>query len=398
MPSSSSPLPASSRSDAGFAVYVHWPFCEAKCPYCDFNSHVRHGGVDETRFLAAYLNELDHMRGLSGPREVSSVFFGGGTPSRMAPETAHAILDRIARNWDLVPAAEITIEANPTSVEAARFEGFRAAGINRVSLGLQALDDAALKRLGRTHDVKTGLAALGIAKATFDRVSFDLIYARPNQSAADWQRELRQALELAGGHVSLYQLTIEDGTPFAALHKAGRLVCPGDEAARELYEVTQELCEGAGLPAYEISNHAAPGAACRHNLVYWRGGDYAGVGPGAHGRLTVSGARRATSTIYAPEAWADRAMEVGHGLARHDSLAPQDAATEYLLMAMRLTEGVELSRYRALGGEVDRAALAGLEAEGLVEVEGDRLAATREGRLVLNAVIAALAAHDATVQ
>ena len=398
MPSSSSPLPVSRPYDAGFGVYVHWPFCEAKCPYCDFNSHVRHGGVDEDRFRAAYLNELDHMRALTGPREVQSVFFGGGTPSRMAPKTAHAILERIARNWGFAAGAETTIEANPTSVEAGRFAGFRAAGINRVSLGLQALDDAALKRLGRTHDVDTGLAALSIARATFDRVSFDLIYARPNQSIAAWRQELTRALALADGHLSLYQLTIEDGTPFAALHKTGRLVCPDDEAARALYEVTQELCDGAGLPAYEVSNHAAPGAECRHNLIYWRGGDYAGVGPGAHGRLTVDGTRRAMSTLYAPEAWADRAVELGHGLERDDGLAPQDVAAEYLLMAMRLSEGVDLQRHRALGGEIDDAALAGLRAGGLVQVAGERIAATREGRLVLNAVIAALAMQNETIQ
>lgn len=319
------------------------------------------------------------------------MFFGGGTPSRMLPATTDAILNRVARNWSLAASTEITLEANPTSVEADRFVGFRAAGVNRVSLGLQALDDAALKKLGRTHDVETGLAALEIAKRSFDRVSFDLIYARPGQSAASWRQELEHALTFADSHVSLYQLTIEEGTPFAALHKAGRLVCPDDELACEQFEVTQEVCDRAGLPAYEVSNHAAPGAECRHNLVYWRAGDYAGVGPGAHGRLTVDGVRRAISTIYSPERWADQAKERGNGIERDIGLDRPEAAAEYLLMGMRLSEGIDLARYAAVGGHLHEGAVAELQSQKLVRVEGGRLSVTNEGRLVLNAVIAALA-------
>jgi len=277
------------QSSPGFAVYVHWPFCQAKCPYCDFNSHVRQGGINEARFRSAYLAELDHMRSLTGPREVESIFFGGGTPSRMLPETTAAILECIAKNWKLGPDTEITLEANPTSVEADKFAGFRAAGVNRVSVGLQALNDTVLKSLGRTHTADEGLAALAIAKDHFERVSFDLIYARPRQTLENWEAELGQALKLAKGHMSLYQLTIEDGTPFAALQKSGKLVCPEEGLARDFYVMTQEMCSKAGLPAYEVSNHAAPGQECRHNFIYWRMGEYAGIGPGAHGRLTYDG-------------------------------------------------------------------------------------------------------------
>lgn len=392
MHSCSSPQPASTGPSAGFGIYVHWPFCEAKCPYCDFNSHVRHKGIDEERFVTAYLNELDHMRGLSGPQVVQSVFFGGGTPSRMLPATTTAILDRIARNWGLPATAEITLEANPTSVEAGRFASFRAAGINRVSLGLQALNDTDLKKLGRTHDLAMGLSALDIARRNFERVSFDLIYARPGQTVASWKRELEEALSLAADHVSLYQLTIEQGTPYAALHASGKLVCPDDEIACGLYEATQEACDRAGMPAYEVSNHAMPGAECRHNLIYWRAGDYAGVGPGAHGRLAVNGVRHAISTIYMPEAWAEQAIKAGHGIERDECISTEDAAAEYLLMGLRLNEGIDLVRHAALGGKIDAVGLAALEKDKLVRVEDKRLATTPEGRLVLNSVIAALAA------
>jgi oxygen-independent coproporphyrinogen-3 oxidase len=378
-------------ADPGFAVYVHWPFCQAKCPYCDFNSHVRQGGINEARFRSAYLAELDHMRELTGPREVSSIFFGGGTPSRMLPETCAAILERIAKNWSLNPDCEITLEANPTSVEADKFAGFRAAGVNRVSVGLQALNDAVLKSLGRTHSVDEGLAALAIAKEHFERVSFDLIYARPRQTLALWEKELAQALGLAAGHMSLYQLTIEPGTPFAALQKSGKLVCPDEGLARDFYVMTQEMCSAAGLPAYEVSNHAAPGQESRHNMIYWRMGDYAGIGPGAHGRLAFDGARHATATILNPEDWAERVLAQGHGIETTERLVASDIAEEYLLMGMRLTEGISLSRYAGLGGEVDYLTIATLETDGLVRVDGDRLTATPDGRLVLNSVIAALA-------
>jgi putative oxygen-independent coproporphyrinogen III oxidase len=390
-PSNSSGTPASSKSDPGFAVYVHWPFCQAKCPYCDFNSHVRHGGINEARFRSAYLAELDHMRNLTGPREVSSIFFGGGTPSRMLPETCAAILERIAKNWSVAPGTEITLEANPTSVEADRFAGFRAAGVNRASVGLQAMNDADLKALGRTHDAKEGLSALLIAKDHFERVSFDLIYARPKQTLEQWEQELARALKFSIGHMSLYQLTIEEGTPFAALAKAGKLVVPEEELARDFFVMTQQMCEAAGLPAYEVSNHAAPGQECRHNMVYWRMGDYAGIGPGAHGRLSYDSARHALFCLSNPEDWADRVLEQGHGIEASEQLIEPDIAEEYLLMGLRLSEGIELSRYASLGGQMNYLTIATLETDGLVRVDGDRLVATADGRLVLNSVIAALA-------
>ena len=389
--SASSSRPAWSETDPGFGVYVHWPFCEAKCPYCDFNSHVRHGGVNEARFRTAYLAELDHMRALTGPRRVESVFFGGGTPSRMAPQTAGEILGRIAENWSVDPRAEVTLEANPTSVEAEKFAGFRAAGVNRISIGLQALNDAVLKALGRTHDAAQGLKALEVAKARFERVSFDLIYARPRQTPQSWRAELESALRLAAGHVSLYQLTIEDGTPFAALHAAGKLKVPGEDEAADLYEVTQELCDKAGLPAYEVSNHAAPGEECRHNLLYWRAGEYAGVGPGAHSRLELDKGRHALSCIRSPEDWLAQVLKKGHGVEAGERLEPGDVAAEHLIMGLRLAGGVSLERHAALGGALDYMTLAGLETDGLVRVGGGRLCVTREGRLVLNSIIAALA-------
>ena len=297
-----------------FGVYIHWPFCAQKCPYCDFNSHVRFGGIDEARFLAAYLAELDRTRALLGPRAAQSIFFGGGTPSLMAPATVAAILDRIGELWSIAPDAEITLEANPGSVEAERFRGYAKAGVTRVSLGVQSLDDAVLKSLGRIHSVAEAKAAIEIAHDNFDRVSFDLIYARPGQTVAAWRAELNEALALAAGHLSLYQLTIEPETPFAALHAAGKLVPPDADAALALYDVTQELTGAAGLPAYEISNHAVPGEESRHNLLYWRYGEYAGCGPGAHGRLVLDGVRHATSAERVPERWLERVEREGSGL------------------------------------------------------------------------------------
>lgn len=346
--------------------------------------------MNEARFRTGYLAELAHMATLTGNREVSSVFFGGGTPSRMAPETCAAILDAVAKHWSVARHAEITLEANPTSVEAEKFAGFKAAGVNRVSIGLQALNDADLKALGRTHDAKEGLAALKLARGHFDRVSFDLIYARPKQTAESWRAELGDALRIASGHLSLYQLTIEAGTPFAALHAAGKLVVPPDEAAAALYDVTQELCDTAGLPAYEVSNHAAPGEECRHNLVYWRMHEYAGVGPGAHARLDIGGVRHALSTILNPEQWLEQVESEGNGLAVQEPLVAGDAALEYLLMGLRLTEGIEIARYEQLGGEFDAFSLAQLERDGLMRVHAGRLAATANGRLLLNSVIEAL--------
>lgn len=376
-----------------FGVYVHWPFCLAKCPYCDFNSHVRHGGVDEGKFVEAYLAELRYLAAVAPRRRVTSVFFGGGTPSLMRAATVAAILDAIAELWGFDADAEITLEANPTSVEAERFAGYRLAGVNRVSLGVQALDDSDLKALGRMHSAKEALAALAIAKRTFDRVSFDLIYGRQGQSVRAWREELARALTYAQDHLSLYQLTIEPGTPFAARHAAGSLRIPNCARARELYLVTQELCEAAGLPAYEISNHAWQGAESRHNLIYWRGQDYAGAGPGAHSRLTMDGTKRALSTIKSPEAWLDAVSASGHGCEQDETLSAEETADEYLLMGLRLAEGIDLARLQAIDGRVIAPArIHALEAQGLVRREGDRLAATGAGRLLLDHLIVELAA------
>ncbi|WP_108682232.1 radical SAM family heme chaperone HemW [Methyloceanibacter sp. wino2] len=376
-----------------FGVYVHWPFCAAKCPYCDFNSHVRHGGIDQDRFLAAYLKELAHFAALAPGRTVTSIFFGGGTPSLMAPRVTGAILDAIAKYWTLDEAAEITLEANPTSVEAENFRGYAAAGVNRLSLGVQALDDASLKSLGRMHTAEEALAAFALARECFDRISFDLIYAREGQSLDAWREELSRALTFAADHLSLYQLTIEDGTPFAALHEAGRLHVPEGETARAMYLATQELCEAAGLPAYEVSNHAVPGAESRHNLVYWRGHDYAGVGAGAHARITADGTKRALSTLRLPEDWLGQVEARGHGLVSDEPLSAREAAEEYLLMALRLAEGMDVSRFEDFAGEpLDETRIDALAAEGLLVRNGTRLTATPAGRLVLERLILELAA------
>ncbi|HZP08978.1 radical SAM family heme chaperone HemW [Methyloceanibacter sp.] len=380
-------------NDEPFGAYVHWPFCLAKCPYCDFNSHVRHGGIDEARFLAGYLKELGHFVALAPDRCVSSIFFGGGTPSLMSPRTVATIIEAIAAQWRIAPDAEITLEANPTSVEAENFAGYRAAGVNRLSLGIQALDDRSLRALGRMHTADEALAALALAKRHFDRVSFDLIYAREEQTAQAWRDELARALDHAADHLSLYQLTIEEGTPFAARHEAGSLQIPDGELAEELYLITQDMCEAAGLPAYEISNHARPGSESRHNLLYWRGHDYAGVGAGAHSRITTGGVKRALSTIKSPERWLAQVEASGHGITSDEALSPEDAAEEYLLMGLRLAEGIDLSRLAAIGGSaLSQDRLAALESDGLIAVNGSHLKATREGRLVLNSLILELAA------
>jgi putative oxygen-independent coproporphyrinogen III oxidase len=376
-----------------FGVYVHWPFCKAKCPYCDFNSHVRHGGIDEARFLAAYRAELQHFAVLAPGRRVTSIFFGGGTPSLMQPRSVAEILDAIGKHWSVVPDAEITLEANPTSVEAENFAAYRAAGVNRLSLGVQALDDASLKALGRQHTAEEALQALALAKQHFGRVSFDLIYAREGQTARAWREELTRALDHAADHLSLYQLSIEEGTPFAARYAAGTLRTPNSAAARALYLLTQELCEAAGLPAYEVSNHARPGAESRHNLLYWRGHDYAGIGPGAHSRITSGGAKRALSTIKSPETWLAAVEAESHGLATTDVLSAKESADEYLLMGLRLSEGVDLTRLAMIGGcGLGESRLSALEHHGLVARHDNRLVATLAGRLVLERVILELAA------
>jgi putative oxygen-independent coproporphyrinogen III oxidase len=380
--------------DGGFAAYVHWPFCAQKCPYCDFNSHVRHGGWDEAAYLAAYLSELDAIRLRVGPmRPLDSVFFGGGTPSLMQPETVAAIIERMRAVFGLAADCEITLEANPGSVEAARFRGYRAAGVNRISIGVQALDDAALRKLGRIHSVAEALGAIDIARANFDRVSFDLIYARPGMTEELWRAELAQALALQSGHLSLYQLTIEEGTPFAALHRAGKLIIPEPEAADRLYEITQEMCEAAGRPAYEVSNHATPGQESRHNLVYWRYGSYIGLGPGAHGREVRGEGRFATSNERAPEAWLGKVRETGDGMQEELVLTREEQADELLLMGLRLREGVDLERLARVGGVRPAAkALSHLAGLGMVELLGSgRLRATASGRFVLNEVVRQLA-------
>src|SRR5581483_750563 len=317
----------------------------------------------------------------------------GGTPSLMSPRTVATIIEAIAAQWRIAPDAEITLEANPTSVEAENFAGYRAAGVNRLSLGIQALDDRSLRALGRMHTAYEALAALALAKRHFDRVSFDLIYAREEQTAQAWRDELARALDHAADHLSLYQLTIEAGTPFAARHEAGSLQIPDGELAEELYLITQDMCEAAGLPAYEISNHARPGSESRHNLLYWRGHDYAGVGAGAHSRITTGGVKRALSTIKSPERWLAQVEASGHGITSDEALSPEDAAEEYLLMGLRLAEGIDLSRLAAIGGSaLSQDRLAALESDGLIAVNGSRLRASRGGRLVLNRLILELAA------
>jgi len=378
----------------GFGVYIHWPFCAAKCPYCDFNSHVRHGGIDQNAFVEGYRREIAHLRDLTGPRSVSSIFFGGGTPSLMQPATLAALLDAIQGAWSVQADAEITLEANPTSVEAQRFEAYRAAGINRVSLGMQALNDADLKALGRLHTVQQALAALDIAAGVFERFSFDLIYARPGQSLADWRSELGWALSFGSTHLSLYQLTIENGTPFAALHRAGKLQIPVPELADDLYALTQQMTTAAGMPPYEISNHAIPGHESRHNLLYWRYGEYVGVGPGAHGRIISEGRRIATANERVPEIWLERLSRESHALTEFAVLEAREQADELLLMGLRITEGVDLERLAQIGGvRPSKLKVAELVSEGGLtkKQEGKALAATAAGRFVLDTLVLELA-------
>lgn len=381
-------------TDSAFGVYVHWPFCLSKCPYCDFNSHVRHSPPDEERFVKAFATEIATTAERIGARNVTSIFMGGGTPSLMKPETVQAVLDTIAKHWSVASDVEVTLEANPTSVEATRFKGYRTAGVNRVSLGVQALDDASLKALGRLHTAREALDAVAIARKAFDRYSFDLIYARPGQTPQAWSQELKQAISEAAEHLSLYQLTIEPETTFEALYKAGKLAIPNEDAARALFDVTQEICDAAGLPAYEISNHARTGAQCRHNLVYWRGDEYAGIGPGAHGRLDVEGVRHATSTEKRPENWLMRVEALGHGLVTDDELSSIERGDEYLLMGLRLSEGIDPERFAALAGRaLDPARIDVLREEGAITVDADgRLRVTQQGFPLLDAVVADLAA------
>ena len=383
-----------SPEETRFGVYIHWPFCAAKCPYCDFNSHVRHTAVDQPRYLKAFQRELAHFRSLCGDRTVTSIFLGGGTPSLMAPDTVAGVINAVRATWPVDDHAEITLEANPSSVEAGRFRGYHDAGVNRVSLGVQALKDDDLVRLGRLHDVAEARTAIEIARASFPRMSFDLIYGRPDQTPGAWESELEEAIALAADHLSLYQLTIEPGTPFAALYQSGRLPMPDADAQAEFFAVTQAVTAANGLPAYEISNHARPGAASRHNLTYWRYRDYAGVGPGAHSRLTIDGDKRAFSTILMPEDWLRSAEDIGHGIAFEETLSAEQAGDEMLLMGLRLREGLDLKRYRALSGrEPDPARIETLSDQGMIETPSDgRIRATAAGWPVLDNIVASLSA------
>ena len=371
-----------------FGVYIHWPFCAAKCPYCDFNSHVR-TAIDEDGWVDGILAELDWVaRNQTERPVVETIFFGGGTPSLMAGKSVGRVLQKIAALWPMANDAEITLEANPASADAARFADYRAAGVNRVSLGVQALNDTDLKKLGRLHDVAEAKAALAMAMHQFSRVSLDLIYARPDQSDAAWREELKQALAFGTDHLSLYQLTIEPETPYALLHRNGQLQIPGEDLAAGLYETTQELTGAAGLPAYEISNHARAGQESRHNLIYWRYGDYAGVGPGAHGRINLGGRRTATAAIKLPERWRGMVTKTGHGFSELTPVTDAEAAREHLLMNLRLAEGLDLAAYeKRWGTGLDAAKIGTLVEQGFLGRENDRLTATPNGRLLLNRVI-----------
>ena len=380
--------------DAGFGVYVHWPFCASKCPYCDFNSHVRHHRIDEARYLAAFKQELAAQAAMAPGRTVGSIFFGGGTPSLMQPSTVGAILDIIAGLWPIHDSVEVTLEANPTSVEAERLRGYRAAGVNRVSLGIQAMNDPDLRALGRLHSADEARTAIAAAASIFDRYSFDLIYARPDQDPKAWAAELAQAISLSAEHLSLYQLTIEPGTVFERLRDAGKLVPLDDERARILFDTTRETCDRFGLPAYEISNHARPGAECRHNLLYWRYGEYAGVGPGAHARLLTQKGRMALSTERHPEKRLEHVEAHGHAFVDEEILSGQAQGDEFLLMGLRLNEGILPKRFEVLSGRpLGHSSIAALIEGGfLEETATGSLRATAAGVPVLNTVVRNLAA------
>jgi oxygen-independent coproporphyrinogen-3 oxidase len=378
------------------ALYIHWPFCKSKCPYCDFNSHVR-DSIDQSRWQKTLLAELDHWALSLQGRELVSIFFGGGTPSLMAPATAAALIERATRHWPVSRDLEITLEANPTSVEAAHFAELRAAGVNRVSLGVQALDDGALKFLGRGHSAGEARDAVKLASRLFDRFSFDLIYARPGQTLDAWRDELGAALTMAGDHLSLYQLTIEPGTAFATAFARGDFHLPDDETQGALYETTQEMLAAAGLPAYEISNHARLGQECRHNLVYWRYQDYLGIGPGAHGRLALGNEKRALKNFRAPETWLKAVERDGHGVEETVLLSPEERRDEMLMMGLRLGEGVARAAFRAETGaqfeqSLEAAGLAKLSDAGFIALDNAGLRATAAGRQRLNAVLGALLA------
>ncbi|WP_339108605.1 radical SAM family heme chaperone HemW [Thioclava sp. GXIMD4216] len=372
----------------GFGLYIHWPFCAAKCPYCDFNSHVT-ASIDQKVWAEAYLSEIDRLAGETGGRVLNTVFFGGGTPSLMDPDVVDAILTRVRKSWRMSNDLEITLEANPTSIEAGRFRAYSEAGVNRVSMGMQAMNDADLRKLGRMHSVAEGRKAFDIARSVFDRVSFDLIYARQDQTLSDWRKELSEALSMAIDHLSLYQLTVEEGTVFGARAERGLLKgLPDDDSAADMYLLTQDIAESAGFPAYEVSNHAKEGSESRHNLIYWRYGDYAGIGPGAHGRLTHDGIRHATDTLKQPGAWIDQVRKTGSGELSREALPRSEEVIEFLLFGMRLQEGLDVTRYEALSGaQLPQDRIAYLVDIGMLETDQTKIRATREGRAVLNAVI-----------
>ena len=367
-----------------FGIYIHWPFCKSKCPYCDFNSHVAES-IDHQRWLKAYLTELDYWANQTSDRTVSSIFLGGGTPSLMKPETVQGIIDFIQSKWRMTNACEITLEANPTSIEADKFQGFRAAGINRVSIGVQSLNAADLKFLGREHNPEQARAAIELAAKTFDRFSFDLIYARPNQTVESWKNELQDALKMAGNHLSLYQLTIEQGTPFFTRHARGEFQVPEQDHAADLYDVTQEIMEQAGLPAYEVSNHARPGEESRHNLTYWHYDDYIGVGPGAHGRVTLDGQKFATRTHRAPELWMERVERDRHGHYPHNPVSATAELQERIMMGLRLKEGIPAVQVPSEIFQGER--FKKLVSEGFMADRRDVLVTTPQGFKCLNAVL-----------
>ena len=383
-----------SRGNGLFGIYVHWPFCSSKCPYCDFNSHVHHGAFDEAAYVAAYEREIAWFADAAPGRTVQSIFFGGGTPSLMSPKAVGAILEAIGRRWNVDAKAEITLEANPTSVEADRFRGYRAAGVNRVSLGVQSLRPGPLAQLGRKHTVEEAEAAVRLAQSIFPRSSFDLIYARPGQTLDDWRDELTEAIWLSKGHLSLYQLTIEMGTRYFDLFKAGKLKMPDEDLAADFFELTQELTNEAGLPAYEISNHARPGQESRHNLLYWRYGEYAGVGPGAHGRILIDNERHATATEKLPFEWQKRVLAKGNGLITDDVLTWEEEGDEMLVMGLRLREGIDPNRFARLAGrKITQRQIDELKSIGFVEsLPNGNLRVTDRGWPVLDAVVADLAA------
>ena len=374
----------------GFAIYLHWPFCQAKCPYCDFNSHVARE-IDQSRWLRAYLAEIDRYAELTQGRVLTSIFFGGGTPSLMNPDVVHGVLDRIRQHWPRANDLEVTLEANPGSVEAGRFKAYAEAGVSRVSMGIQALNDHDLQRLGRIHTTAEAMVAFDVARKQFDRVSFDLIYARQDQTLAAWKRELKQALSMAIDHLSLYQLTVEDGTAFGDRYARGKLKgLPPDDLSADMYQATQDICEDAGFLSYEVSNHARPGAESRHNRVYWRYGDYIGIGPGAHGRLSLEGQRLATEAWSNPGKWLDT---VDHAIGEKErvALTGEDQANEFLMMGLRLAEGIDLSRFEALAGHpLPENRLEHLTELGMIERSDVALKVTRQGRMVLNAILADL--------